>query len=176
MEIHKGKYRLENRNLNFDIVDDLNFDNSRDCFYFRGGNGVGKTSFLEKIIIPALKTANLSYLYIGQDIRTQLYTLRALLSIRGFKVSATDEVELLRLWIHHSQSARVLILDEFDKYFPDYGFIFDWSDEFIRTYIIVTHLAVNRREAVADNHRIYNVRFELINIDGHLKNVRVRNE
>jgi len=176
MEIHKGKYRLENRNLNFDIVDDLNFNNSGGCFYFRGGNGFGKTSFLEKIIIPALQTDNLSYLYIGQDIRTQLYTLRALLSIQGFKVSDTDEVELLRLWIHHSQSASVLILDEFDKYFPDYGFIFDWSDAFIRTYIIVTHLGKNRCEAVAKNHRIYNVRFELININGRLKNIRVSNE
>ena len=176
MEIHKGKYRLENRNLNFDIVDDLNFNTSGDCFYFRGGNGFGKTSFLENIIIPALKTDNLPYLYIGQDIRTQLYTLRALLSIRGFKVSDSDEVELLRLWIHHSQSARVLILDEFDKYFPDYGFIFDWSDAFIQTYIIVTHLGVNRSEAVAKNHRIHNARFELINIDGRLKNIRVRHE
>jgi hypothetical protein len=176
MKIHKGKYRLDNRNLNFDIVDDLNFNDNGSCLYFRGGNGFGKTSFLEKIIIPALKADNLPYLYIGQDIRTQLYTLRAFLSIQGVKVSATDEVELLRLWINQGKSASVLILDEFDKYFPDYGFIFDWSDAFIRTYIIVTHLAVNRREAVADNHRIYNVRFELINIDGHLKNVRVRNE
>jgi hypothetical protein len=176
MEIHKGKYRLENRKLNFDIVDDLNFNDSRDCFYIRGGNGFGKTSFLENIIIPALKSDNLPYLYIGQDIRTQLYTLRALLSIRGFKVSDSDEVELLRLWIHHSQSARVLILDEFDKYFPDYGFIFDWSDAFIQTYIIVTHLGVNRSEAVAKNHRIHNARFELINIDGRLKNIRVRHE
>ncbi len=176
MEIHKGKYRLENRNLNFEIVDDLNFNISGGCFYFRGGNGFGKTSFLEKIIIPALKADNLPYLYIGQDIRTQLYTLRALLSIQGFKVSDTDEVELLRQWINHGQSASVLILDEFDKYFPDYGFIFDWSDAFIRTYIIVTHLGINRCEAVANNYRICNVRFELINIDGRLKNIRVRNE
>ncbi len=176
MEINKGKYRIENRNLNYDIVDDLNFNNSGCCFYFRGGNGFGKTSFLEKIIIPALKADNLSYLYIGQDIRTQLYTLRALLSTRGFKVSDTDEVELFRLWIHHSQSASVLILDEFDKYFPDYGFIFDWSDAFIQNYIIVTHLGMNRCEAVAKNRRICNVRFELIKIDGSLKNIRVRNE
>jgi len=176
MEIQKGKYRLENRKLNFEIVDDLNFNNDRDCFYIRGGNGYGKTTFLEKIIIPALKADNLPYLYIGQDIRTQLYTLRALLSIRGFRVSDTDEVDLLRLWIHHSQSARVLILDEFDKYFPDYGFVFDWSDAFIRTYIIVTHLGMNRSGAVAENHRICNARFELINIDGGLKNIRVRNE
>jgi hypothetical protein len=176
MEIRKGKYRLDNRNLNFDIVADLNFNSSAGLFYFRGGNGFGKTSFLEKVIIPALKADSLRYLYIGQDIRTQLYTLRALLSIQGFKVSDTDEVELLRLWINQGQSASVLILDEFDKYFPDYGFIFDWSADFIRTYIIVTHLAMNRRESVADNYRIFNVRFELINIDGQLKNVRVKNE
>jgi len=176
MQIPKGKYRLEKRDLNFDIVDDLNFNNSGSCFYLRGGNGFGKTSFLEEIIIPALKTDNLSFLYIGQDIRTQLYTLRALLSIQGYKVSNADEVELLRLWIHHSQSASVLILDEFDKYFPDYGFIFDWSDAFIRTYIIVTHLGMDGCEAVAKNHRISNARFELINIDGRLKNIRVKNE
>ena len=176
MVIKKGTYHLKDRNLNIDIVDDLNFTNSGGCFFFRGDNGVGKTSFLEKIIIPALKTDNLSYLYIGQDIRTQFYTLRAFLSTRGFKVSASDEVELLRLWFRHSQSARVLILDEFDKYFPDYGFIFDWGDAFIQTYIIVTHLDMNHCEAVAKNHQIFNVRFDLININGHIKNIRVRNE
>ena len=176
MKINKGKYRIENRNLDFDIVDDLNFNNSGSCFYLRGDNGFGKTSFLEKIIIPALKADNRSYLYIGQDIRTQFYTLRALLSTKGIKVSDTDEVELLRLWILHSQSSSVLILDEFDKYFPDYGFIFDWSDAFIQTYIIVTHLGINRSEATGRNQQICNVKLELINIDDHLKNIRVKYE
>jgi ABC-type transport system involved in cytochrome c biogenesis ATPase subunit len=143
MEIQKGKYRIENRNLKFEVVENLNFHNNGGCYFLRGDNGLGKTSFLEKIIIPALKADKLSYLYIGQDIRTQLYTLRALLSTKGIKVADSDEVELLRLWIEHSQSASVLILDEFDKYFPDYSFIFDWSDAFIQTYIIVTHKIYN---------------------------------
>ena len=176
MKIHKGTFRLEDRNLNFDIVDDLNLNNGGGSFYFRGDNGFGKTTFLEKIVIPALRTDNISYLYIGQDIRTQLYTLRALLSTKGFKISDTDEVELLSLWFRHSQAARVLILDEFDKYFPDYGFIFDWSANFIQTYIIVTHRGMNHCEAAANHHRICNVRFELINFDGYIKNIRVRNE
>ena len=175
MKILKGNYRLESRNLNFDIVDDLSFNGSN-CFYFRGDNGFGKTSFLEKIIIPALRAHGLPYLYIGQDIRTQFYTLRALLSIQGLKISGMDEVDLLRLWINRGQPASIFILDEFDKYFPDYGFIFNWSDAFIRTYIIVTHLAMNRCQAVANNYPICNVRFELINIEGDLKNVRVKNE
>ena len=176
MRIHKGKYRLAGRNLNFDMVDDLSLNDSGGCFYFRGGNGFGKTSFLEKVIIPALKADSLPYLYIGQDIRTQLYTLRALLSIQGVKVAGADEVELLKLWINQGRSASVLIMDEFDKYFPDYGFIFDWCADFIQTYIIVTHLPLNRRVTAACNDRIYNVRFVMIGADGPLKNIRVKSE
>jgi hypothetical protein len=97
MEIKKGTYRLEKRGLNFSLDDDLDFKDRNNCFYFRGGNGFGKTSFLEKIIIPALKTDNVQYIYIGQDIRTQLYTLRALLAVQGIKVSDNNEVELLSL-------------------------------------------------------------------------------
>jgi hypothetical protein len=176
MEIKKGKYNLAERNLSFEITDDLDFENSDKCYYFRGGNGFGKTSFLEKIIIPCLKTHHQDYIYIGQDIRTQLYTLRALLSVRGYKVSNTDECELLRLWINHSRSASVLIMDEFDKYFPDYGFIFDWSEPFVQTYIIVTHLGYHPLGAAAKKNKMCHVRFELINFDGHLKNVRVKKE
>ena len=176
MQIKKGKYSLEERGLNFYLSDDLDFKNKAGCFYFRGGNGFGKTSFLEKIIIPGLKTDNVQYIYIGQDIRTQLYTLRALLSVQGFKVSVNDEVGLLRQWINNSRSATVFIMDEFDKYFPDYGFIFDWSDSFIRTYIIVTHLGYSRPDAVAEKYKTCNLRFELIDFDDHLKNVRVKKE
>lgn len=176
MQIKKGKYRLAERGLIFDLCDDIDLKNRESCFYFRGGNGFGKTSFLEKIIIPRLKSDNVQYIYIGQDIRTQLYTLRALLSVQGFKVSDNDEVELLRQWINNSRSATVFIMDEFDKYFPDYGFIFDWCDSFIRNYIIVTHLGYSQPDAVAEKFRTCNLRFELIDVDDRLKNVRVKKE
>lgn len=173
MKIKKGTYRIDARGLNFSLAENLHFNNSPNCFYFRGGNGFGKTSFLEKIIIPALKTDKAQYVYIGQDIRTQLYTLKALLSVQGIKVPGNDEIELLRLWINHSRSARVFILDEFDKYFPDYEFIFDWSADFIQTYIIVTHLGYRRSEAIAKKYRTCNVRFDLIDFDGHIRNIRI---
>ena len=176
MQIKRGTYRLEKRGLNFSLTDDLNFESRDDCFYFRGGNGFGKTSFLEKIIIPALKENNVPYMYIGQDIRTQLYTLRALLSVQGIKVSDNDELELLKHWINHSRSATVFILDEFDKYFPDYGFIFDWSDMFIRTYIIVTHLGYHQSEIADEKYQIRNIRFDLVDFDGHIKNISVKKE
>ena len=176
MKISKNKYSLEKRNLRFDVVDDLDFEHNGICYYFRGGNGFGKTSFLEKIVIPALKAADCHYLYIGQDIRTQLYTLRALLSIQGHKVSESDEYGLLRLWVQQGQSARTFILDEFDKYFPDYGFIFDWSDSFMQCYIIVTHRNFEPTAAVTRNFKTCNVRFDLINFDGRVKHIRVGKE
>ena len=68
------------------------------------------------------------------------------------------------------------MLDEFDKYFPDYGFIFEWSPALIRTYIIVTHQGHQSTSIAAENRRIYNVKFELLDIEGRFKNVRVRHE
>lgn len=176
MMIAKNTYKLQNRNLNFDVVDDLDFNMRNTCYYFRGGNGFGKTSFLEKMIIPALKDADCNYLYIGQDIRTQLYTLRAFLSIQGHKISETDEYELLRRWVHQGQSARIFILDEFDKYFPDFDFIFDWSMSFIQSYIIVTHQPLQKIDSVAKRLEFIPVQFELIDMDGKVKNVRIRKE
>jgi hypothetical protein len=176
MQIPKGKYRLDSRSLHFDVVDDLDFEGNGNCFYFRGDNGFGKTSFLEQIVIPALGVANVPYLYIGQDIRTQLYTLRAFLSVQGFKVPDSDEVALFKLWIDYGRSARVFILDEFDKYFPDYRFIFDWSESFIQTYIIVSHRSCRPPDNIAQKYRVSRVKFELIDFDGRLKNISVHKE
>lgn len=176
MRVPKGSYRLQDRNLIFDVVEDFDFNNSRSCYYLRGSNGFGKTSFLEKIVIPALKAADRQYLYIGQDIRTQLYTLRALLSMQGHKISETNEYELLRIWVHQGQTAQIFILDEFDKYFPDYNFIFDWSRSFIQNYIIVTHQHFQPIHSGIGGLEAAHVRFELIGFDGRIKTVRVRKE
>ena len=176
MRVPKGSYRLQDRNLNFDVVDDFDFNRSNSCYYLRGGNGFGKTSFLEKIVIPALKAAGHQYLYIGQDIRTQLYTLRALLSLQGHKISETNEYELLKIWVHQGQTARTFILDEFDKYFPDYHFIFNWSRSFIQNYIIVTHQHLQPIHAGIEGLTAAQVRFELIRVDGRVKNIRIRKE
>lgn len=176
MMIPKNSYSLQDRNLTFDVVDDFDFNSKSTCYYLRGGNGFGKTSFLEKIVIPALKAANRQYLYIGQDIRTQLYTLKALLSMQGHRISETNEYELLKIWVHQGQTARTFILDEFDKYFPDYNFIFDWSRSFIQNYIIVTHQPFQPTRTGANNLETAHVKFELIDFDGQTKNVRVRKQ
>ena len=138
---------------------------------------MGKTSFLEMILIPALQSQHVDFLYIGQDIRNQLYTLRALLATMGLSVINADERELLRTWISNSPAARVLIMDEFDKYFSDYDFVFQWTKGVIQSSFVVSHHEQPLRHFephAAD--RICRVRFERVGQDGALRQVRIRQE
>ena len=104
------------------------------------------------------------------------YTIKALMSVRGFKIQNADERELIKLWIDRSRSATVFILDEFDKYFPDFGFIFNWCDAFIRTYFIVTHIDDRRIEPDQDRYGISWMKFEPVDIEGRMKTIRIVKE
>ena len=177
MIIDEGVYTLADRNLVLDLTDGFDISSQTCRYILSGENGVGKTSFLEMILIPALQSQHIDFLYIGQDIRNQLYTLRALLATMGLSVINADERELLRTWIVNSPAARVLIMDEFDKYFSDYDFIFQWTKGFIQSSFVVSHHEQPLRQI--DPHaadRIYRVQFERVGQDGTLRQVRIRKE
>ena len=177
MIIEKGVYTLADRSLVLDIADGFDLGGQTCRYILSGENGVGKTSFLEKVLIPALQRYQVDFLYIGQDIRNQLYTLRALLATMGLSVISTDERELLRTWIVNSPSARVLIMDEFDKYFPDDDFIFQSTRGVIQSYFVVSHHEQpNRRMASHPADRICRMRFERVGQDGALRRVQIRQE
>ena len=177
MEINGGVYKLKDRKLVLEIEDGFDLSGHYCRYILSGENGLGKTTFLEKILIPALDKQRVDFLYIGQDIRNQLYTLRALLAAMGLSVMSADERELLRVWIANSATARVLIMDEFDKYFSDCEFIFQWTRRFIQYCFVVTHH--DQQLSGMDPNtagRICRVRFEHAGQDGGLKRVRVRQE
>jgi hypothetical protein len=177
MDPISGNYTVPERKLRFELSDNIDLGAQNCCYYFRGENGIGKTSFVEKVLLPCLNAAQVDYLYIGQDIRIQLYTLKAMLAMLGHRVRGTDELQILRTWILDSPSARVFILDEFDKFYPDYRFVFDWSHTFIQNYIFITHSDSNRHpEAYTDRYRTVNVLFESIQDRGALQNVRIKRE
>lgn len=174
--IEAGNYTVAERHLEFELTTDVALCNGFNCYCLRGGNGFGKTSFIEKVAIPRLDLKTVKYIYIGQDIRTQFYTIKAMLSIQGHKVFGVDEVELLRLWISNSPTASVLILDELDKYFEDFGFIFDWSSRFINTYIIVSHRLQTSLTKMPDCFKVSHLIFEASGLQTDGKKIRIRRE
>ena len=177
LKIDSGIYTLSDRGLQLDIEETLDLSGQRCRYVLVGDNGTGKTSFLEKILIPALDSHRVEFLYIGQDIRYQLYTLRALLATMGLTVIGADERELLRVWAAHSPTARVLIMDEFDKYYADCEFMFQWTKESIQSTFFVTHRDVPMDGLVTGSSLLFcRMRFEAIGRDGPLKRVRIRQE
>jgi len=177
MKIGGGSYTLSDRNLVLEIEAGFDLSGQRCRYILLGENGSGKTSFLEKILLPALDSHDVDYLYIGQDIRNQLYTLRALLATMGLSVIGAGERELLRVWAAHSPTAKVLIMDEFDKYFSDYEFMFEWTKTVIPLSFVVTHHDEPMRPRYEESTgRVCRVRFEPIGQDGRLKRVRIRQE
>ena len=176
-KIAAGVYPITDRNLVLDIEADVELSGPNCRYVLSGDNGVGKTSFLEKILIPALESLRVDFLYIGQDVRYQFYTLRALLAAMGLSVIGADERELLRAWVAHSPTARVLIMDEFDKYDADCEFMFRCTKDLIEASFVVTHrdLPIDRRD-LDSTVGSCRMRFEPIGREGSLKRVRVRQE
>lgn len=168
-----GRHNLTERNLEFDLGGGFDFAEPQACFQLSGENGIGKTSFLEKILIPALEAESLPYLYIGQDLRTQLFTLRALMAVLGHRVPDKDDLGVFKTWITRSRTARMLILDEFDKYVPDPRMIFDWSRDFIETYVFVTHLGNGWHSGIPEAVHLRRVRFDRVDSAGTLRRVQV---
>lgn len=169
VRVAKGLYALPDRKLLLEIMDDIELGR-HEIYYIGGDNGLGKTSFLEQVLVPALQQDRVSYLYLGQDLGLQLYTLRASLAVSGVGLAHVDDAHLISLWIAHGHGAQAFLLDEFDKYYADYRFVFAESAGFIESYVMVSHAC--RFQAPAE-FASYQVAFELIGHDGDTKHVRV---
>ena len=139
MRILKATYPLSERGLSLTLVQDLVIDERPNWLRLVGGNGVGKTSFLEKILIPELKSQKVPFLYLGQDLRTQLYTIKALLAVSGQDCISDDIPELLTRWMDRHRRVRIFILDEFDKYPAYTQHVYRISRDFIQTFVVVSH-------------------------------------
>ncbi len=140
MRIAKGSHLIKKRGLDLHLSQELIFDEkSFTCTYLTGANGLGKTSFIEKIVVPTLKQQQIPFIYIGQDFRIQLYTLRAALAVTTKKKVGQSISELLSQWVDQHRHARVLIADEFDKYTNYMTDLFSLSCAFIHHYILVSH-------------------------------------
>lgn len=140
MHIDKGSHLIKKRGLDLYLAEELDLDEKGStCTYLTGANGLGKTSFIEQVVIPALKKQYIPYIYIGQDFRTQLYTIRANLAVTTKHQVGHSIPQLLSQWVDQHRHARVLIADEFDKYLDYVADLFSLSRSFIHHYILVSH-------------------------------------
>ena len=173
MEIPRGEYAVPDRHLVLEVADDLHLAEDRVIYYLCGDNGLGKTTFVEKVLIPALAENEIEFLYLGQDIGLQFYTLRASLAVAGHGLAGFDETALLRLWMHEGRTAQVFLVDEFDKYHPDYGSLLKDNAGFVQTFVVVSHSGQENLQPLLDDYEICRVPFSLRSVNDETKRVQV---
>lgn len=173
MEIPRGEYPIPDRHLVLEVADDLHLAEDRVIYYLWGDNGLGKTTFAEMILIPALSRNDIDFLYLGQDIGLQLYTLRASLAVIGHGLVGIDGGSLLRLWMREGCAAKVLLADEFGKYRADYGSLLKDDADFVQTFVVVSHGSPEGLWPLQSEYQLVRVPFRLLAMDGDTKRVSV---
>jgi ABC-type sugar transport system ATPase subunit len=124
-----GIYKPKDRDFVFSLTSSLiiNSSQGRSLLLLKGDNGAGKTTFLEKIIIPALTKNQILFRFFAQDDHLQQITSRCLetifqLSQSGrkllsqifFNTEPTDDLKAVKL-----PETPVILLDESDKLLTD---------------------------------------------------------
>ena len=113
LELTAGNYAAPHAGLNYVLEAALRLP-AGSRLRLRGENGAGKTTFLEHVLIPALRHRH-RLLYLSQDTDLQRNTIRATLALMGQSVPKTLP-DMVAAWIESAGCRDVIILDEFDKY------------------------------------------------------------
>ena len=116
LTLTKGEYKFSKRDLKFKVDNDILFDLQDHFYVIIGDNGVGKTSFIELVLLPLFKKKNINYTYIGQDLKNQLNTIKSSLAFIKETIRGKNTEEIFQFWFSKMEPSDVLILDEFDKY------------------------------------------------------------
>jgi hypothetical protein len=90
-ELAAGTYPAVQAGLTFRLEQSLHLPR-QSCLYLSGENGAGKSTFLEHVLIPNLRTKH-RLLYLAQDMDLQQNTIRTTLALLGH-----DIPELWRTW------------------------------------------------------------------------------
>ena len=116
LELAAGTYPVPHAGLVYSLQRDLRVPQGS-CLLLQGENGAGKTTFLEHVLIPELRTRH-RLTYLAQDIELQRNTITVTLALLGHEVPL-DLADMAAAWVDACSHRDVIILDEFDKYLDD---------------------------------------------------------
>lgn len=127
--ISPALYRDEARNLTFQLHEGLSLCSSSISFVLRGENGVGKTRFVEHVILPFVARQKCPAVYVGPDRDRQLASTVAWVNIHralkgGAPVSRRGAAETAversaSLLLRELHSVGCILVDEFEPpHFP----------------------------------------------------------
>jgi len=153
MILEKGTYYFKERSITYQVKEDLEFKVDNSLYFISGNNGIGKTAFIELLLIPLLKKAQLNFAYLEQNKDNQLYTIQASLALCNKFDKSKD---LYINWLEALDYPTLLIADEFDKYQSSFQKILHTT---INGLFLVSHLG--RKKDYSQFKNIKNITISL---------------
>lgn len=83
MLLKSGTYKDSVAKLNYNLITDIDFTTSR-YFILDGENGVGKSRFIEGVLLKEIKKDGDKLLYFGQDIENQILSFELISLVKTF--------------------------------------------------------------------------------------------
>lgn len=83
MLLKSKTYRDSVSKLSYNLTKTINFEDSR-YFLIDGENGIGKSRFVEGILLKEIKNENKKLLYFGQDIENQILSFELISLVKTF--------------------------------------------------------------------------------------------
>lgn len=122
-------------------------------YLIKGNNGIGKTTFIEKILIPEITKNKFKFIYLSQDSDNQQYTIKSSLAVTSKKIVKKEFRILYQMWLDKMNGASILINDEFDKYLDenDRNFVYKTTQDRVKCYFIISHLEFNSGQMMNTN-------------------------
>ncbi len=77
-------------------------------YHLQGSNGSGKSSFIRKCLIPALKTKGIPYIYLEQQMRAQIFALMADAALSEYKSPLQTEADAIEYLLFKAEQNRAV--------------------------------------------------------------------
>jgi hypothetical protein len=143
--LRPGLFTTTRPDLGFRVFNEIPLEPGHG-YMITGDNGCGKTTFLEKILLPALESCGHSYFYLGADLHMARAALVASLAFRRYRkrlplvdpdLRERDSLtRLVATALRESGPIRAVILDEYPESIGT--LLSDWTNRG-SSVIAVTH-------------------------------------
>lgn len=110
MQIIKNKYKDSLSKIKYRLQSDINITKGK-VYLLKGENGIGKSRFIEGVLLKELKKSKIKTLYFSQDIENQILSFELISLVKSFIFHLKKQGTFFKTVLFNDDSHRSIELD-----------------------------------------------------------------
>lgn len=110
MQIIKSRYRDSLARINYNLLSDIDITKGK-IYLINGENGIGKSRFIEGVLLKELKRSKIKTLYFSQDIENQILSFELIALVKGFIKHLKKQGTFFKTILFNDDSHKSIELD-----------------------------------------------------------------